>query len=416
MTMQAGRVDVAEHRPAFPSSVVGGGGTPSLLIVTTVPDTYTAFLAPYAEHLSRRGWRVELATGPGAIPASGQQPLAEVYRFNWTRSIRHVGGWIGSTAAVRRLLDHRQFDIVHTHTPIASLVTRAAVRALPRDRRPAVVYTAHGFHFHPLGRQAQNLMFRSLEKLGGRWTDALIVINDTDHDAAVRHRLVPRERLHAHAGIGVDLGHYVPTSELLAAAGAVRQQLGLASSARLFSVVAELTPRKHVDASIVGLAGTGRREFHLAVAGDGPLRARLEQLSIDLGVADQVHLLGHLLDPRALMLASVATVLPSDREGLSRSVLESIALGVPVIGSNVRGIKDLVSAGVGILIEPGDGEAVARAMLELGDAPEPAAGRAERYRAGLTRHGLDDLLLRHERLYEELLASRTLGRRRPGAA
>src|SRR5206468_12970628 len=88
-------------------------------------------------------------------------------------------------------------------------------------------------------------------------------------------------------------------------------------------------------------------QVHLALAGAGPLLDRMQRVAQSLGIAGRVHFLGHRRDVPELILASVATLLPSAREGLPRSCMESLCLGVPVIGTRIRGLHDLIAHGAG---------------------------------------------------------------------
>jgi glycosyltransferase involved in cell wall biosynthesis len=124
---------------------------------------------------------------------------------------------------------------------------------------------------------------------------------------------------------------------------------------------------------------TGRKNFHLALAGKGPLESEMKRLSLKLGIGSRVHFLGERMDVPLLMLSSRATVLPSEREGLNRSVMESICLGIPVLGADVRGIRDLVTTPErGALFPAGNPAALAAAMIlsveepcETGTKPLP---------------------------------------------
>jgi glycosyltransferase involved in cell wall biosynthesis len=146
----------------------------------------------------------------------------------------------------------------------------------------------------------------------------------------------------------------------------------------------------------------------LAFAGRGPEREAIEQEAARLGVADRVVLTGSLKDVRPLVLASRATVLASRREGLSRSVLESLALGVPVIGSRIRGIADTVGwPGAGVLVDPGDIPGFSEAMRAVLGFPGPQDLRPA-LEPHLREYGVEPLLARHAQLYEELAARRTV--------
>ena len=110
-------------------------------------------------------------------------------------------------------------------------------------------------------------------------------------------------------------------------------------------------------------------------------------------------------DVRPLIAASVATLLPSFREGLSRAVLESLAMGVPVLGSRVRGIAELVEPGGGVLVDPNDAGALAAAIEKTADDPA-ACFDGPAVRARLEPYGIEHLLSAHDDLYNELLAQR----------
>ena len=346
---------------------------------------------------------------PGQVISPPRRRAPSIDALTWRGRVASSTGatqpprWLST----RRLLRAGGYSIVHTHTPIASFVVRAAVASLPRRARPAVVYTAHGFHFAPGRSPVANTAFATAEWMAGRRTDRLVVINEQDLDAAQRLRLVPREHLVYMPGIGIDLDWYKPTPALVGRAAATRRSLGVPPEAPLLSIVAELTARKQHDVALQALALVGRGDVHLALAGDGPRRATLEARAANLGIADRVHFLGNVADARPLMLASRATVLPSFREGLSRSVLESLALGVPVVGSDIRGIADAVRPDGGFLVPPGDAHALAEALDRIIASPPLDETTRRRLRERLAGFSLEALIAEHDRLYASLVDERT---------
>ncbi|WP_186816485.1 glycosyltransferase [Cellulomonas aerilata] len=372
--------------------------------MTTVPSTTRGFLLPYAHHLRRSGWTVEAASGSEPALSEIEASFDAVWEVPWTRRLPDPANALQAPLRMRRLLLSGRYDVVHTHTPIASAITRAAVASLPRASRPAVVYTAHGFHFHPHGSRARNAAYAAVERLAGLATDRLVVINELDRDEALRRRIVPPERLVLMPGIGIDLDHYRATDELLAAAQDLRTRLGIGPDTPLVTVVAELVPRKNHRTLLEALAAAGP-DLHACLVGEGPLRAELQDRAEQLGVASRTHLLGRLEDVRPAVLASTATVLPSWQEGLSRAVLESLALGVPVVGGRTRGITELVEPDGGVLVPPGDPPALARALATVGDLPRGPELRA-RLDTRLRRCSIEALLAAHDSLYADLLRQR----------
>jgi glycosyltransferase involved in cell wall biosynthesis len=325
-----------------------------------------------------------------------------VHDIPWARSIRDPRILATATMQLRRVLLDNAYDIVHTHTPIASFLTRIVCGTLASKRRPRIVYTAHGFHFHPHGRRIANGAFALAEKMAGHWCDRLVVINHTDFQAARRLRLAGRGQVMQFPGIGIDLDWYVPTPEMLKSAGELREKLCIDADDAIFATIAEMTPNKNHHLVLHAMAHNNCQNHHVVFAGDGEMRRSLEDEAARLQLSDRVHFLGVVDDIRPLVLASAATILTSRREGLPRVVLESLALGVPVIGTKIRGITDLVGDDGGVLIECDDAFGLAQAMRTLARSSiGPVLSQSVRTR--LEDYSLSHLLELHDDLYGGLL-------------
>lgn len=382
------------------------GVKPSLLIVATVASTIRTFISPHAAHMRGLGWRVAAAAAGAAADPDLAESFDDVHDLPLTRSVRDVGGIVQGERAIARLLHETDWDIVHAHTPIASFLTRLAVRRMPHDCRPAVVYTAHGFHFHEGGHPVANVTYLTAERVAGRWTDRLIVINDEDDAAARRHHLVPVARLVRHPGIGLDTGRYSRSAIPAGAIADLRLGLGLSPETPLFVTVGELNRNKrHADA-IAALGRLQDRDAHLLIVGDGPLRPELNGLATDLGIAGRVHFTGHVDDIRPLLATATALVAPSRREGLSRSVMEALSLEIPIVASSARGNAELV-ADSGFVNPVGDIAGMAAAMDAIVARPDEGRSMGQRGRARMVaRYDVGQVSRLHETLYGSLLAAR----------
>jgi glycosyltransferase involved in cell wall biosynthesis len=371
---------------------------PNLLMVTTVPDTLRGFLLPFAEHFRRRGFRVDaMAAGVSGCPDS-VAAFDRVWEVAWSRNPLDLR----NLAAARRVRDvATRYDLVHVHTPVASFITRLALRGRPRSGRPRVIYTAHGFHFYRGGPRLRGLLFRVLEQLAGRWTDYLVVINREDEAAA--RRMLSAERVRYMPGIGVDLDRYASAAVSEADVSWVRRELALGVAERLFLMVAEFIPRKRHRDALAAFARLDRPDARLAFAGTGPLVDEMKRRAAELGVADRVHFLGVRRDIPALVCASVAVLLPSEQEGLPRSAMESMSLGVPVVGSRIRGTADLLEGGGGLLVPVGDMAALTDALARILDHPEEAREMGRRGRESVASYHLGTIIELHDALYEEAL-------------
>ncbi|HHY66179.1 MAG TPA: glycosyltransferase family 4 protein [Alicyclobacillus sp.] len=372
-----------------------------LLEVTTVAQTLRSFLLPHCTHLQSLGWKVDaLAAGVSRDPQC-VATFDRVFDAGWSRTPNPI--LLRESSRVRDLVETGQYDIVHVHTPIAGFLTRFALRSIRARSHVRVVYTAHGFHFHSGRSKFGNLPFEALERVVGRWTDMLITINRDDFEAARFLNLVPEQRLRYVPGVGIDLQAYNPEAISPEEILMVRNELRLTPADYLFTVIAEFTPNKRHRDIIRALRLLGNAHVHVALAGEGRTRADVEQLAQGLKVNKQVHFLGYRTDIPRLMSASNAVLLVSTREGLPRTVMEAMAMGRPVIGSNVRGIRDLLSGGSGLLVPVGDVEAIANAMRWILDHPSDAEKMGKRGRQEVRKYRLDLVLSAQDQIYSDVL-------------
>jgi glycosyltransferase involved in cell wall biosynthesis len=149
-------------------------------------------------------------------------------------------------------------------------------------------------------------------------------------------------------------------------------------------------------------------QVRFVLVGDGPLRAGLETLANQLGLADRVVFLGDRRDVPALLSTFDISVLPSASESLSNVILESMAAGVPVVAAQVGGNPELVHNGVtGLLFPSGDEEQFSRAMETLVTQPalRKQFGECARRRAQ-AEYAIPRVRDRYQELYRSLLAEK----------
>ena len=375
-----------------------------ILFVTTVPTTIRAFLFPFADYFRSRGWRVDAAAAGINDFVECAGVFDKVWDINWSRNPLDVSNIFYAPNNLRKIVKQEGYDIVHVHTPIAAFVTRWALHKYRTANNLKVIYTAHGFHFIKGVPFYKNLLFIILEKLVGKWTDYLIVINKDDQEAALKYRIVSKEKLIYMPGIGVDCSSYDPDiikeDDLLR----LRDEIGLDKNAKYFLMVGEFNENKCQSEAVKALYKLNKPNVHLVLAGDGPTMKAVKRLSEDLHIAHRVHLLGFRNDIAHLIKGSTALLLTSQREGLPRCILEAMSLEVPVIATNIRGSRELLADGAGILYQPGNIDELRRAMDYIIDNPEDAAimGRIGRKQV-LERYELENILQLHENLYEKAL-------------
>lgn len=402
-----GGEDPAPHESRDPSRTLGEAPTPSpaLLYVATVSATIAQFIVPYAVHLRSLGWRVDAAARSDRWDDVLDVAFDHRFALPWSRSMRDAAALAPAVSDMLEILGHG-YDIVHVHTPIAAFATRLAIRRMDPAARPALIYTAHGFHFHRGGGAVSNTIFLAMEKAAGRWTDRLVVINDEDEQAARRHRLVPGDRIVRMPGIGIDTGYYARPALPAGAVASGRSGLRVPPTAPMFAVIGELNRGKRPDDVLVALRLMRHPGAYVAFLGAGPERDRLVRRARHMGVLDRVRFPGFVIDPRPVIAGATAVVLASSREGLARSVMEALALETPVVASTARGNAELVGGGSGLLFDIGDVRKLAARMDWLIDHPDErdAMGRTGRLRM-VERYDLRRLIHLHDALYADVLSS-----------
>lgn len=375
-----------------------------ILIVTTIAGTLHSFLLPFARHFRAHGWQVDGMAQGVSTNQDCVQAFDRVWEIQWSRNPLDLKNLLVAPRTIREIVDREKYDIVHVHTPVAAFVTRYALKNLRWQGKCKIIYTAHGFHFHPQGKTLKNTVFLILEKIAANWTDYLVTINHTDEKTALNHRLMPPEYIWYMPGIGIDIEYYHPDRINPLTVEKARQELGLHPDTPMLLCAAYFDPRKRHRDILQALAQLNRPDFCMAFAGDGAQIEELRKLATELGVDGQVRFLGHRDDINVLIRASRATLLVSEQEGLSRSVMESLSLEIPVIGTKIRGIEELIAGGCGLVVDVGDIKGIAAAMAWMLDRPMEKQAMGQRGRAQMAaNYALPKIITLHESLYAEAI-------------
>ena len=145
---------------------------------------------------------------------------------------------------------------------------------------------------------------------------------------------------------------------------------------------------------------------HLLIIGDGSERKNLESLSVKLGLTGKVKFLGQIPNERipAYLMCADCFCLPSLKEGFGIAILEAQAAGIPVIGTKVGGILDLIEDGkTGILVEPKNPEAIAQAVMKISSEPEMASHLVQNAKNNLIKYDWGNISQQVFNIYQKCL-------------
>jgi glycosyltransferase involved in cell wall biosynthesis len=234
-------------------------------------------------------------------------------------------------------------------------------------------------------------------------------------DYVIANSEAGRESLVAR-GVAADKIRVIPNGLNLAAlhvdpaqAAAYRARLG-GSSARVVGIIASLLPVKRHDTFLEAAKLVSSRvpEARFAIFGDGPLRAELEASAAEMGLAQRVVFFGAQRPAANCLGACDLLVSSSEVEGLSNSILEAMALRVPVVATDIPGNRELVRDGsTGYRVPVGDAGALAMAIERAFTHPAESAAYAEQARAWVAaQFSLTRMVEAHEALYRSVLQAR----------
>lgn len=254
---------------------------------------------------------------------------------------------------LKSLLRSGDFAGVHCHTPMGGVIGRLAASA---THTAPVIYTAHGFHFYKGCPLKNRLIYQTAETFLARYTDAQITINQEDFAAAQKFPL--RGKAYYVPGIGVDVKKI---SSVQVDRATKRAELRIPQDAFVFISVGELNENKNHATVIRTLAKADIPNSYYLICGEGKLKQQHFELAQKLGISEKVKLLGFRTDVSEILRACDCFVFPSFREGLSVSLMEAMAAGLPCIASRIRGNVDLLENSR-YLFEPADENALCQLL------------------------------------------------------
>lgn len=310
-----------------------------------------------------------------------------------------------------RLFRRNRFHVVHTHTSKAGLLGTLAAR-LAGTR--AVVYSPHGHIFYRAAAirgvsesRLKLATFFLLRKLAEHQADKVVALTDHDLAEQVRLGLAPASK-YVVINNGIATAPFRQISP--AARDRIRVAFGLSGAFPIVGTVGRLSGEKGQRFLVEAFPRVRDRfpNAKLLLVGDGPSRPELECAVRRLNLSEHVRFAGVRADVPEMLSAMHCFVLPSLYEAQGIAIVEAMAAGTPVVATRVGGVPGIISdLQDGMLISPGDPDAIADAVTRLAEDPCLARQFADRGRAKVAAHlTVDHMVLQHDRLYKEVLKVR----------
>ena len=285
------------------------------------------------------------------------------YDIDFCRNVMNFSKDIEAYKQVKKLFDNNKYELVHCHTPIGGVIARMAARKY-RKQGTKVIYTAHGFHFYKGAPQKNWLLYFPVEWICSFFTDVLITINKEDFALAKKHMHAQKTKYVS--GVGIDVNKFSPDILTSEEKITLRRSLGIKDNEKMLLSVGELIPRKNHETAIRAIHKLNDKRIKYFICGQGALQDRLQSLINDLGISNNVKLLGFRTDISKLCCCADMFVFPSLQEGLPVALMEAMASGLPCVVSDIRGNTDLIDDGKGgFLCKPNDVDGFAKNIKML---------------------------------------------------
>lgn len=345
--------------------------------------------APY-DDLNIGGWTVDYAS-------AGEEEIQDadhVFKVDFARHPKSLGKHIKAYKQLKKIIDEGDYDAIHTHTPVGSIVTRMAAKKA-RKKGTKVIYTCHGFHFYDGASKKSWMLYHTIEKKMAKVTDLIITINREDFRHAQEFGKCPARMID---GVGVDTEKFKKTTK--AEQKQARKQYGLNDDDFVAVYLAEYTANKNHRMLLNAAAPVIREnpKFKLLFLGKGELMDEMRKLAEELGIADNVVMPGYIRDNYASLVQGCNLCLSASiREGLGLGVLECISCGLPILIANNRGHRDIVDDQKKYMFALDDVEGLTKKMRD-------AIKNPEKYHLDFPeRYTLRNSLSEMKKIYEEFL-------------
>lgn len=341
------------------------------LIIAGTASMISQFNMLNIEVLQNKGYEVEIACdffNGNNIDENEKRRFKEeltnksikIHQIDFTRNVLNIFGHIKALKQIEELRNKQYYDIVHCHMPISAFLTKLAFKK-ERKKGTKVIYTAHGFHFFKGAPLINWILYYPLEKISSRWLDTLILINKEDYDLAKMK--MHTKNIYLTPSIGVDIDRFskckINKEEMLSEWNIPKDSFVLLS-------VGELIYKKNHRMIIEALNKLKNNNIYLLIVGIGNKKEELINYINKCNLESNVKLLGYRKDIEKIYKTSDCLIHIPLREGLGMAPLEAMASNLPLITSNINGIKDYTKENIsGCCVNPKSIDEISNAILKM---------------------------------------------------
>lgn len=264
-----------------------------------------------------------------------------------------------------KIIKQNNYDIVHCHSTKAGFIGRIAAFL---SKQKNIIYSPHGFMFCDTRIKFKRHLYLNLEKFLGYLTGKIVAVSGSERDLAIYHNIVPNKKI-------ITINNSIDPLERdgFNYSDRIRNKFLDKNSEIILGTVGRLFYQKDPITLIKSfkIINDKIQNTKLIMVGDGPLEAECIKLINEYNLLSKIQLVGFQKDSKIFYKMFDIFILSSHYEGMPYALLEAMSMGIPAVGTNVIGIKDLIVDGeTGYLVGEGNHTELAESVINLVQNPE----------------------------------------------
>lgn len=334
-----------------------------ILFTASIAYHFKAFHLPYLKWLQDQGFETHVACNT-IIDLPFVDKVWDVPFARNPFAPQNIRAYL----QLKKIIDRENYLLINCHTPAASVITRlAAIDA--RKLNTKLIYTAHGFHFFKGAPLKYWVLFFPVEKFLTQMTDAVITINSEDFNL-IKKTGSKKANYFLIPGIGVNRLNFHPVE--INIQQNLRKEKNISLHKKILIYSAEFIPRKNHQFIIESVASYPETFQNMLIlfAGKGKDEIKLVEKVNELKLNHIIKFIGFRTDIDEIYKLSDIGISSSKQEGLGLNLVEEMMCGLPLIATEDRGHKEIISHNKnGLLFPQSDKKAFANAVQKLVSDP-----------------------------------------------
>lgn len=350
--------------------------------------------------LNPEKYEIYVACFPGGLFEEQIKNRARLFKIDLSNRFN-----FRNISKLSRIMRENEIQIVHTQGGRGGFFARTAAK---KAKVPVIISTiampVEGFNVGLLKKS----IYMALDRISERYAHKFITVSEDLRQTLIKkHKLPPEKVVTIYNGLEVEEYRRVENAEQ-----ALREEFRIPRNNTLIGYIGRFTWQKGLNYFIEAIQLMQHNNPDLAdkvtflIVGDGEERDVLKRRIAELRSEERIIFAGFRKDIKRILSALNILVLPSLREGQPIILLEAMAVGTPIIATDIAGVRETIENKVsGILVKPRDPAALANAMVEFARNPQATQGMVENARRAVEqKFNLGDKIIQHERLYESLVS------------